>query len=192
MAMESEATDRIVLLGDSLTEYWDWDELAHGGRVVNQGVSGDTSMGLWGRVGQATTLRPRAICLQVGINDLAQGIDPASVAENHARIWRDIGRLAPLCRLVVCSLMPIRVACLGWPSPGLTNGRVRETNSLLREQVSAMADGFAGGLDWLDLYALAAEPDGELPGHMTQDGVHLTPAAYGIWAGALRSVPGLF
>ncbi|MDR2368897.1 MAG: GDSL-type esterase/lipase family protein [Deltaproteobacteria bacterium] len=190
--MTKDLTDTIVLLGDSLTEFWNWSDLDQRFRAVNHGIAGDTSMGLLSRVRYATEQKPRLISLQVGINDLSQGIPPAEVADNHLAIWREINRQSPKTHLIVCSLMPIRLDKLGWVSVTLDNAKVRQTNEALKANLEAAKGGaieglpFEGGISWLDLYGLCADAEGELPDHMTDDGVHLTWSAYWAWTEALR------
>jgi lysophospholipase L1-like esterase len=173
---------KIILLGDSLTEFWNWRDLKAGAEIINHGLAGDTTMGLWGRVSAAAAQRPETIVLQVGVNDLGQGLKPEEILANHLRIWRDISGKAPQSRLIICTLMPIRQERLGWAGFGLTNERIRMTNALIKDKAREM------GLTLVDLYALAADEYGELPGNMTYDGVHLTAPAYQIWSMALKTV----
>ena len=190
--MTDELTDKIVLVGDSLTEYWNWSDLGQRLSVVNQGIGGDPSMGVISRVSHAAALKPRVISLQVGINDLSQGLAPQEIAENHLDILKEIKRLTPKTHLVVSSLMPIRPQKLAWASDTLNNGRIRATNRILKANLDQARNGQPpgiwgdGGLSWLDLYGLCADLEGELPDHMTDDAVHLTWLAYWAWTEALR------
>ncbi|MDR1677614.1 MAG: GDSL-type esterase/lipase family protein [Deltaproteobacteria bacterium] len=190
--MSQELSDKIVLLGDSLTEYWNWEKLLPPFKIVNQGIGGDTSMGIFSRVNYAANLSPLVISLQVGINDLSQGLDPAKIADNHLAIWLSINEKTPDTHLIVSSLMPISRAKLEWSSNNLTNERVRQTNRFLKANFQNVREGltgyrFANGISWLDLYELTADPAGELPDHLTEDGVHLTRAAYLIWTETLKN-----
>ncbi|MDR2387347.1 MAG: GDSL-type esterase/lipase family protein [Deltaproteobacteria bacterium] len=190
--MSTDLTDQMVLLGDSLTEYWNWSEVTSKLKVINQGIGGDTSMGLLSRVSYAADLRPKIISLQVGINDLSQGLEPSEIAENHLLIWKEINQKTPQSHLIVNSLMPLRREKLDWATDTLHNHKVRQTNQLLKANYQKVKNGlvdqlrFEKGLSWLDLYSLCADPEGELPAHMTDDGVHLTWSAYWTWTEALK------
>lgn len=179
-ARDATQKKTLVLLGDSLTEFCGWDGLKADYDVVNHGVAGDTTMGLWTRVNRATRLSPWAVILQIGINDLGQGLTPEELADNHARIWRDIRANSPQSVLVVCSLLPIREEKLGWTSSWLANKRVKAVNKLLRDLAAAAK------LPFLDLFSVIADEQGELPERMTLDGVHLTDSAYQVWTAELR------
>jgi lysophospholipase L1-like esterase len=191
--MTQELNNKIVLLGDSLTEYWNWSDLSPKLQVVNQGIGGDTSMGLLSRVSLATDIRPRVISLQVGINDLSQGLSPAEIANNHLDIWREINKKSPKTHLIVTSLMPIRRERLDWCSDTLRNDLIMEINDGLKKNLDRIRNGlesdfrFESGISWLDLFKACVDNQGELPDHMTTDGVHLTWSAYWVWTEALRN-----
>jgi acyl-CoA thioesterase I len=91
----------IVAMGDSLTAGLGVDEtdaypaqlqkkLAAGGhpfKVVNAGVSGETSSGALSRIGWViSALKPELIILETGANDGLRGIDPDVLRNNLDRI----------------------------------------------------------------------------------------------------------
>ncbi len=95
---QSEAMKTIVALGDSLTAGYGLDEnqaypallerkLQAAGykyKVVNGGVSGETSSGMLSRMEWILTLNPDIVILETGANDGLRGIDP-QVAEKNIR-----------------------------------------------------------------------------------------------------------
>jgi lysophospholipase L1-like esterase len=170
----------ILMLGDSLTQFWHWDELSDKLAVANHGRAGDTTEDLFTRLKMALSLSPKAIFLQVGINNLSQGDTPEKILEGHLRIWNELASQAPSAKLFVCSLMPVREDFFGWLSQTLTNERVRITNTLIKQAAEQRR------LPFIDLYTPAADEDSELPEYMTLDGVHLTAAAYKVWLATLK------
>ncbi len=90
----------IVAMGDSLTAGFGLAEadsypaqlerlLADRGldyRVVNAGISGETSSGARSRVDWMLKLKPQIVILETGANDGLRGIDPALVEENIEQI----------------------------------------------------------------------------------------------------------
>lgn len=86
----------IVAFGDSLTaghgvepghSYPDWlqhmlDESGLRYRVVNQGISGDTTSGGAARIGEALRLQPRVVILELGANDGLRGLPLAETRRN--------------------------------------------------------------------------------------------------------------
>ena len=94
----SEAMRTIVAVGDSLTAGYGLDESAgypallekklqaagYSYRVINGGVSGETSSGTLSRMEWIMTLEPDIVLLETGANDGLRGVDP-QVAEKNIR-----------------------------------------------------------------------------------------------------------
>lgn len=95
---------RLVMLGDSLTaglgvpaeqalpallerrlkqDGFDW-------KVINAGVSGETSSGARGRVEWIARLRPRLVVVETGANDGLRGLDPALTEQNLEALVSDL------------------------------------------------------------------------------------------------------
>ena len=86
----------ILAIGDSLTEGYGLEEadaypallqqrlLADGYRykVINAGISGETTSGLRSRIDWAITLAPDIVIIETGGNDALRGIDPALIKGN--------------------------------------------------------------------------------------------------------------
>lgn len=99
-APAAEAALTIVAVGDSLTAGLGVAEeegypallerqLQDGGldvRVINAGVSGETTSGTLARIDWVLTLQPDIVILETGANDGLRGIDPGLVRENIRRI----------------------------------------------------------------------------------------------------------
>lgn len=52
--------DEILMIGDSLIEYGDWDAL-FGKAVINRGMGGDTTEGVLMRIGRSLEKKPGKI-----------------------------------------------------------------------------------------------------------------------------------
>jgi acyl-CoA thioesterase-1 len=92
----TEYDGTILAVGNSLTEGLGVEEefaypsvlqhkLIHSGynyRVINGGVSGETSSGALSRITWALTLKPDIVILVTGANDGLRGIDPELIATN--------------------------------------------------------------------------------------------------------------
>jgi lysophospholipase L1-like esterase len=71
-----------VMLGDSLTAGVPWSEIADCPSVANYGWNGDTSAGVVYRLKEIILLRPRAVFLMVGANDVLKGVSASEIAAN--------------------------------------------------------------------------------------------------------------
>jgi acyl-CoA thioesterase-1 len=59
-------------------------------RVINGGVSGETSSGARSRVGWIISMKPDLVLLVTGANDGLRGIDPVLIKDNIARIISEL------------------------------------------------------------------------------------------------------
>ena len=97
---ESKTMKTIVAVGDSLTAGYGLDEsesypavlenklqaAGYNFKVVNAGVSGETSSGTLSRIQWVLTLKPDIVILETGANDGLRGIDPKLVEKNLREI----------------------------------------------------------------------------------------------------------
>lgn len=114
----SSAERRVVFLGDSLTSGYGlrledaYPALIQGKidaaglpvRVINAGVSGDTTAGGLRRVGWVLADGADYLVIALGGNDGLRGIDPEQTAQNLARIIQEARRLVPKIRVVVAGM----------------------------------------------------------------------------------------
>jgi acyl-CoA thioesterase-1 len=99
---QRETMKTIVAVGDSLTAGYGLDEsesypalleqqlqaTGYRYRVVNAGVSGETTSGTLSRIEWILTLAPDIVILETGANDGLRGIDPRLAEENIRQILR--------------------------------------------------------------------------------------------------------
>ena len=99
---EKKIEGTIVAVGDSLTEGLGVDEESaypavleqklrqkgYSYRVVNAGISGETSSGTLSRIKWVLTLKPDIVILVTGANDGLRGIQPDLVKSNIRQIIR--------------------------------------------------------------------------------------------------------
>ena len=103
-AARAEETLRLVALGDSLTAGYGLPaessfttrleaELKDAGlnvRVINAGVSGDTSAGGRARLAWSLADKPDAVLVELGANDGMRGLEPSATRENLNAILSEI------------------------------------------------------------------------------------------------------
>ena len=71
----SAQTPRIVFLGDSITDGWRLSEYFSGRDFVNRGISGQITGEMLGRmVADVINLKPAAMLVLAGTNDMARGV----------------------------------------------------------------------------------------------------------------------
>ena len=173
-AMSRIESAAIVMLGDSLTEGAPWRELTGCPSLVNRGIGGDTSKGVLVRLDGVITLRPRAVFLMIGVNDVALSVpQPATIASFQAILDRLAGAGI---RSYPAYVLPVAQSY----SKRQINGTIGALNEEITKVIAARAD-----ITAIDLRPLVRSPSGYLREDLSFDGLHLTPKGYGIWRDAI-------
>jgi acyl-CoA thioesterase-1 len=110
----------VLALGDSLTAGYGLEQdesfpaqlekgllsAGYAVKVVNAGVSGDTSAGGLARIEWALADRPQIVVVELGANDALRGLDPA---QTHANLDQIIARLNRAgCRVILAGMQSPR------------------------------------------------------------------------------------
>lgn len=181
---EPEVTPQdLVMLGNSLTENGgDWGRRLDREHVLNRGIIGDCATGVWDRLHQILPGHPRQICLMIGVNDLANGCTPDSIAGMVGRILQRIRTESPDTRICLQSLLPFNESFGRYARLTGKTDLVPQTNKLLK----AVAKDY--GADYLDLFPLFTEGKKShvLRADLSTDGLHLNEDGYRIWQEALK------
>jgi lysophospholipase L1-like esterase len=158
----------VVFLGDSLTAGCEWREL-FGNRllILNRGIGGDTSAGVLNRSAEVAALKPRAVFLMIGTNDLQEvGYSPADTARNYRAIVKTLRDLSPRVHIYLESILPTQ-------SPKFNRWSER-----VNQEVRNLADG--NSIVYLNLRDAFLE-NGALGKSFTIDGTHLNGNGYLLW-----------
>jgi lysophospholipase L1-like esterase len=167
---------RVVFMGDSITEAWvERDPSFFEGRpYLGRGISGQTTPQMLLRFRQdVIDLRPKAVVILAGTNDIAQNTGPIT----HEQILANIISMAELAkahgiRVLLCSVLPANY--FGWRPQIEAKGQIPALNLLIR--------GYAekSGIIYVDYYsAMADEKKGMRDGLCDEkDGVHPNLAGY--------------
>ncbi len=166
------APGAVVMLGASLNDWAEWNELLGDHRVINRGVSGATSAEVRARLPAILQAGVAQIFLLVGLNDLGRGGTINDVIANHREMATMVREHGSGTELVVQSIFPVNEAMYR----GLASNRqIVELNralaNLCREE----------GLRFIDLHADLVDEGGGLDADYTFDGVHLNGRGYRIW-----------
>jgi lysophospholipase L1-like esterase len=189
-AARSFAAPDVVFFGDSITENWakaDADFFDR--RLVNRGIGGQTSSQLLLRFYQdVVTLRPKAVHIIVGTNDVAgnPGALDAESYKNNLLAMTDLAK-AHNIRVILGSVPP--AANFPWrqDTPWRERidpvGEIRALNLWLRQLAKDRT------LTFVDYYGAMAASDGSMREALTRDGVHPNGSGYELMRGlALASI----
>jgi len=170
----------LVLLGDSITQGWGEDFTAHfpGIKIANRGISGDTSRGVLIRMDDdVLNLRPQAVVLLIGTNDLEEKAEPETIAENLKLILAKMKQHNPKMPIVLCQVFPSS------ESMKRPSAKIKKVNQLYAAAVKGDSQ-----VTLLETWPLFADPKGDAMPHEFPDLLHPNQAGYKRWAAALRPV----
>ena len=166
----------ILLLGDSLIEYFDWQERFPGQMCVNLGRAGESTGGLLARLSSTIDKHPEAemIFIMTGINNVAMG--DIEFPDIYRTILQRLSCAYTGARVVINSLLPTAVDFIN-------NGSIVDINSSLKTLAEET------GSEFLDIYSLFIDGTGDpIREYLLDDGVHLSSAGYAVWAVALEKI----
>jgi len=175
-----DTRNEIVFLGNSITDGAEWFELLQNKKCRNRGISGDVTEGILLRLDGVTRLKPSAIFILIGINDLSRNISVDEITGRYREILQRIQKETPKTKVYVQSVMPVNPATGG-------NTRLERKTELIIElngRLQALAKEF--GLTYIDLFTPLADKNNLLPKRYSIDGLHLSYEGYSVWAGILR------
>jgi len=170
----------IVMLGNSLTDGCEFNELLGNRHIKNRGIVGDIVQGLIDRIDPIIKGQPKKLFIMSGVNDISHGVDADSIARVTEKLIIMVKQGSPRTKIYLQSLLPFNNDVREWK---LLVGRehvVVETNALL-EQVARRQ-----GVTWINLYPLFVDDQGRLRAELTNDGLHLMGEGYLIWRDAIR------
>lgn len=169
----------IIMLGNSLTDGAEWNELLKNPNVKNRGIIGDIVQGLYERMEPILKGKPRKIFILSGVNDVSHGVDGDSIGRAMEKLIVLIKKRCPRTKIYLQSMLPFNTNVQMWK---LLEGReqvVIDGNRAMEEVCKRQ------GVTWINLYPLFVDKNGKLREELTNDGLHLLGPGYLIWRDAI-------
>lgn len=167
---------RVVFMGDSITDIWGRSvgEFFPGKPYINRGISGQTTPQMLIRFRpDVIALKPKAVVINAGINDIAGNTGPTTLAaiEDNLMSMCDLARFNGI-RVVLASVTPAKA--FGWRKGVDPRQEIRDLNTWMKSYSAK------NGIVFLDYYSALVDSDGGMREGLSSDGVHPTAAGYAI------------
>lgn len=174
---------RIVLMGDSITDFWrQGDPALFDGEVVDRGISGQTSSQMLVRFWpDVIALHPRMVQILAGTNDVAGNTGPMTEQDYENNIMAMVALAQAHHMRVLLGAIPPAVSFWWTPRPYQPAEQIRRLNEWLRRYAQASGAGF------VDYYTPLATHDGAFRPELSNDGVHPNEAGYKVMTELLRT-----
>jgi lysophospholipase L1-like esterase len=180
---DMEKNNKIIFIGDSLTQYWEGTEAWIGlnkkycNKIMNLGFRSDfTQHVLWrlenGEFPDGTN--PEYVVIMIGINNTTQTNNPESIAAGIGEIVKVVNIKSPLTKILLFSLLPHRIT--DWNNTSIeVNEIISKYNNYLQVQ-------------YIDLRQYFIDNNGQMLDNLFSDNVHLTEDGYTIWKEKLEEI----
>jgi lysophospholipase L1-like esterase len=165
----------IIFIGDSLIEYFDWQQRFPGHQVLNLGLSGETVQGLYARVRRIVSAAsaPDVLFIMSGINNLA--MDDFKIMDEYERLLKSLKTAFPSSLIVVQSILPVTMYA--------DNKQIEDINAELKTKAKGLK------ISFLDVYSVFVDSEGApKTEYLLEDGVHLSEKGYEAWSNKVENV----
>lgn len=176
---EGIAKKDIVFLGNSITAGTDWAKLLNLPNAKNRGISGDITFGVLERLEEVIAAKPSKVFVLIGINDVSRNIPDSLILRNYKSIISRIRSGSRKTMIYFYTLLPVNSSFNKFKNHYGKDEHILWLNSEIRK----LAD---KKVTVIDLYPHFLDTENRLKAELTNDGLHLKPEGYQVWAEVLK------
>ena len=174
---------RVVFLGDSITDIWKLATFFPGKPYVNRGISGQvTSQMLVRMYPDVIDLKPAAVVLLAGTNDIARNNGPTTAAMIQENVMA-ITELAQAhgIKVILCSVTPIADYGRAKMSEVRPPADILKINTWMKTYAAKV------GAIYCDYFSSLADENGAMKPGISMDGLHPTDAGFKLMAPVVQA-----
>ena len=171
---------RVVFLGDSITDGWRLNEYFTGRDFVNRGISGQITGEMLGRMkADVLDLKPKAVIILAGTNDIARGV-AAKTIEDNLTMMAELAQFHHI-KPLFSSILPISDYHKD-VNPRFEMSKQRPPQTIL--EVNQWLQQFCAqhGYMYVDYFSPMVDQSGFLKADLADDGLHPNAMGYRIMA----------
>ena len=180
LAPPAAKANRVVFLGDSITDYWKLGDYFPGKPYINRGIDGQTTPQMLVRFRQdVIDLHPDVLVVLAGTNDIAGVTGPArneQIEANYASM-AELARVHHI-RVVFASLLPAH----NYTPEAKESFALRPRERILALNAWLKDYSAKNDLVYLDYFSALIDDHGMLRRDLSDDGLHPNAAGYKIMA----------
>ena len=171
---------RVVFLGDSITDGWRLNEYFGDRDFVNRGISGQITGEMLGRMkADVIDLKPEAMIVLAGTNDIARGV-PVAAIQNNLTMIADLAEFHKI-KPLFASVLPVSDYHKG-VNPANERTKQRPPATIL--ELNAWLKSFCArrNFAYVDYFPALADQAGMLVADLAEDGLHPNAKGYRLMA----------
>jgi lysophospholipase L1-like esterase len=176
LAPPAPKENRVVFLGDSITDYWKLADYFPGKPYINRGIDGQTTPQMLVRFRQdVIDLHPKVVVVLAGTNDVAGVTGPARNEEIEAN-YASMAELARLhhIRVVFASLLPAN----NYTEDAKESFALRPRERILALNTWLKDYCAKNGFVYLDYFSAVVDDKGMLRRDLSDEGLHPNASGY--------------
>jgi lysophospholipase L1-like esterase len=180
---------RVVFMGDSITDGWRLNEYFEGRDFVNRGISGQVTGEMLGRMQHdVIALKPKAMIVLAGTNDIARGV-PLSTIESNLTSIADLADYHKI-KLLFSSVLPVSDYHKA-VNPRFEMTKVRPPSQIAELNRWLHDLCIKRRYTYVDYFSATADSSGALGADLADDGLHPNAKGYRLMAPvALKAIDG--
>ena len=172
-----EQDENIVFYGDSITEGYNVKEFYDEFRVVNSGISGNTTEDLINRIDRDLyNYNPSTVIIQIGTNDIRASIKDEDIIKNLKSIIKGIRKNRKNASILIESIYPINreMDVDYWKdvNTDYNNKHITKLNKEIKELCKKEH------IKYIDIYSKLLDDNNNLKETYSKEGLHLTDLGY--------------
>lgn len=174
------ANPRVVFMGDSITDGWRLNEYFTGKDFINRGISGQiTSQMLARMIPDVIALKPQAMIVLAGTNDIARGVAMKTI-QNNLEAMADLADKHGI-KVIFATVLPISDYHKG-VNPAYERSRQRPPGVI--NELNGWIKGFCEkrGYVLANYFDTIKNSEGMLPADAAADGLHPNAQGYRVMA----------
>jgi lysophospholipase L1-like esterase len=176
--LPGRSENRVVFMGDSITDIWNLTEYFPGRPYINRGIGGQTTPQMLIRFRpDVIALKPRVVVILAGTNDIAgnTGVMTLEMIENNYASMAELAKANGI-KVVFASVLPIH-----------DYGRTKVSERRSPEQILKLNEWLKGyckanGHIYLDYFSTMVDDKGMLKAELANDGLHPNAEGYKVMA----------
>ncbi len=173
------STKDVVFLGNSITDYADWNELLQLNEARNRGISGDVTFGVLERLDEITEGKPAKVFILIGINDISRNVPDSVILDNYKKIIQLIKKESPKTKIYFNTVLPVNNTF-----PNRDHFNKDEHILYVNDELKKL--GTAEKITVIDIHPHFSDAEKRLDKKYTYDGLHLTIEGYQKWVSILK------
>ncbi len=176
----SASEDRVVFMGDSITDIWKLDKYFPGKPYINRGIGGQTTPQMLIRFRpDVIDLQPKVVVILAGTNDIAGNTGPMTVGEIEANLktMTELAR-AHNIHVVLSSVLPVNnyTERSKMFFPLRPPEQIVELNRWIKDYAAQ------NGCIYLDYFSAMVDDKGLLKADLADDGLHPNDKGFAVMA----------